>query len=272
MKHAKLIALVALTALIIINISSPAAAATTQWFPTSGTTIDYKYSMIYTFSNGTTANIDHFNVYGNGIQWYIEPVYFSNVDNNFSLPLIRSNVEITMRHEYKVFNSTVFNRTTSYMAGSNLTSTIYMNLLSYAANSTYSFFAYNFAPSNIIPVTGFTDIISGDILDYFNNNAGIGAMVATHYHVTAISSTTMVISYSPTGANYTYVTDAAGKVISYSEEFTINKPGFGSTELLFEAQPPATATNPLLVEWVIIASIVAIVTLVIVVNKKSRKY
>ncbi|HME50622.1 MAG TPA: hypothetical protein VKM55_00255 [Candidatus Lokiarchaeia archaeon] len=271
MKHAKIIALVVLAGILSINIASPAAAAATQWFPDSGTTIDYNYSMVFTFSNGTTLSMNRFNVYGTTAVWWIEPVYFSHIGFPFGVPLLASNVNIKLNHEYTTINSTTLNRTTSFVAGSNETSTCPMYLLNYETNFSASYFTYNSQAYHVIQKSEFFDNIFGDVLDYFNNNAEIGATVATYFHVTAITSTAIVYSYFSGLTNQTYVADTTGKVISYSMECKVIAPDIKQIEYLFEAQPTATSSIVIPVEWIIIACLVGIVTLLKIVIKKYQK-
>jgi hypothetical protein len=279
MKHRILFSAIVLCwACIASSFVGVRAASSQQWFPSTGTSIDYAISVDLRFGNGTVISETKFNVLNASGWWMIEPAYITRQNNGPKTgwtPLYNDTTMI-LRHAYSELNSTHLKRDTTFVAGNAKYTGKFVSYCLSRTNMSYMTLTQNATANLAIQKNAFPVENAWDIADYINNEAGVGATVlAGYYDVISVTTNSIVAFYNQSvDSNKTYTADKTGQVSSYiyTSDFGMALPGQKNSILRYERVPSALPIlgNP--IDWVIVGILgLVIVILLIVAVQRGKK-
>ncbi len=219
--------------LLLILCSTALGAASSQWFPSSGTNCDYSVTWYVTYTNGTKLTDSTFNVYNdtsNNVYYVptqLDPNNYTKVLNP-SYTQVVSQTSLTVRHAYLESTATVLSRSSSLITGS-LTVTHVSALIVTNYVDGLTFYNQNVTDDSVQKQGFFSN--PSDFLDFFNFAfqppdefivpwRGMAGFFYMNAQVIAKTDSQMVAfwSYETSSAwiNGTYVAESSGRVSSFS--------------------------------------------------------
>jgi hypothetical protein len=262
-------------------VTTPAATAVQQWFPSTGTKIEYTLTNSIRWKNNSIQVSDRFNVYNSSGIYVIVPSKLVAVAPQvpFSLPLLYHDVAITCIHEYFEKSSTELNRTFHITMG-NVTSPIIgmFEIFDFVQSWNNVTYQYNqFANQNIIVgKTAFMSDINLDFFDYIDNSAMAGQKITTYWGIVTVTTDRIVAVNS---YNATIVAGTDGKVLSYTLASGglsfAGQPNMAGVSFTFEVIQSNSIFSGIFdspVEWVILAGVgVALLIVGVLIGYSRRK-
>ncbi len=271
--------LILAASILVVFTSSPfVAAASAQWYPSVGTTIDYAISQQYMLLDGSVEASESFNVYDTGSAYILESTYLASQFPYTwgSNPIIANNSKVLLRHTYDSAGGSLLNRTTSLVVGDILLSDYGYNIYviewqkqgtGYSAHTSHMSLGYM-----TISLNAFWPGFTFDYPDHVNRSTLIGEEVLTNYVLTSISdSLTAVRNLSIAGVIDRYETltaDREGKVLSFSLDETspnTRNVGFQNVAVRYVLQAGIPGYPPI---FLVIG--VVITTVILIVRSKRR--
>jgi hypothetical protein len=293
MKRARTCAVVLAAVTLMFGIQA-ASAASTQWFPSAGTTVDYQLSWNLSFTNGTRYTNVMFNVYNSTVDsiLYIYPKALD--DNIYTLTgkpnyvTLATGVTVKVRNVYAETSSTTLERHLSVTAGNVTFENHRMRLLLFRNNSWSIILNLN-TTNDGVSKSGFytTPFRFLDYIDCTKNPGDIfpdTIQPAFSTIVTPLQATIVgrSLDFLDSVAVYdvgtqiyrgSYITNLAGQVLSYTYTFKgiTTLANIAGASCAF-SRPVATTLLPEYAYWAICGVLgVLVIVMGVVAAKRGRK-
>jgi hypothetical protein len=241
MKKVHKIAIQAIPFAILFTLASTAlgSGATTQWFPSEGTTCDYEISYMVTKNDGTRLSYTTFDVYDTTTVLYIYSSFLRH-QKGVTETGIANGTRLTYRHAYTEDTISQWRRTTTIL----LDDVQYKkaNFRNYNVNASY----YSLSGANTtVPKFGFYTSQSQNFVDHFNTTKKLGEQVFYPYNITAFTQDRIIatnnFSFASAFGFDTYIADATGKILQYIRSY--HDPGYAAVGI-FSTSLITTAVEP----------------------------
>lgn len=263
--------------LIGINLIVPIYAASTQWFPDVGTTIEYDLSNSLTLMDYSRGESETFNIYDFEGNLTIIPTYMDSTFPAMAAVFILtvSNSRITFLVNFTEKSSTELYRNTILKVGDAIYTDMNINFIITRDAGYWSLPTPRFELSSNIRFVEKSNFFTSDsstFLDYFDCTLGEGASILPGVEILKFTPNHIIAAMEGLLINQTYEADRSGKVQTFSMIFTEPQMlviGHRKTEYIFTARDSTTNGSIPGFNLYLIFGLIGILTVVLIRKRKN---
>ncbi len=263
--HARTGLLLAMCFFVIFITPPYVAAVSTQWFPTSGTSIDYAISQQYMLLDGSIQVTDTYSIYSGPAVYYLVSSYIAS-QFPYSLwssyTLLENASKVNLRHAYNSAGGSLLNQTTSLIAGNRILNeedfSVYLVEWQKEGFGWSAYTSHMKTGSATISLNSFWSSVSYNFPDHFNRSALIGDNILSNFGfssagcaLTSMSEKLTALTNISTpgvGRYLTLTADLDGKVQSFILDETssnLRAVGFQNASVRYTLQSGIPGFSPI---------------------------